>query len=202
MATSMASRGSMAVLSLCKLSTATTKASIRPARILLSNNLICRRFLGDTATAKQEEPESSDQSPRNVKPAVSPAVSTTHDISSLQRVEKCVNMCQLMGRIGSEPQMRGTEQHPVLLFSLATHTQYRDESGSLQQKTFWHRVAVFKGGLRETCFKYCRKGQRVYLTGEIQYNNVKDPETNFVRTVTSIVADDVVMLGGNNTPAS
>lgn len=29
-----------------------------------------------------------------------------------------------MGRVGADPQKRGTEEHPVVVFSLATHQNY------------------------------------------------------------------------------
>lgn len=108
----------------------------------------------------------------------------------------------LAGRIGSDPQLRGTEANPVLLFSLATHENFRSDTGTLQQKTMWHRVAIFKIGLRETIFKYARKGQRVYLTGTVSYSNVKDTETSILRTVTTIIADDIIMLAGPLTPTA
>ena len=114
-------------------------------------------------------------------------------------MEKCVNQITLLGRIGSDPQLRGTEASPVLLFSLATHENFRSDTGTLQQKTMWHRVAIFKIGLRETIFKYARKGQRVYLTGTVSYSNVKDTETSILRTVTTIIADDIIMLAGPST---
>ena len=40
-----------------------------------------------------------------------------------------LNQVTLLGRVGGEPQKRGTEQHPVVVFSLATHTNFKDESG-------------------------------------------------------------------------
>jgi single-strand DNA-binding protein len=34
-----------------------------------------------------------------------------------------------MGRVGGDPQKRGNEEHPVVLFSIATHFNYKDGSG-------------------------------------------------------------------------
>ncbi|XP_069682549.1 uncharacterized protein mtSSB isoform X2 [Periplaneta americana] len=36
-----------------------------------------------------------------------------------------LNEVTLLGRVGGEPQKRGTEEHPVVIFSLATHTNYK-----------------------------------------------------------------------------
>lgn len=118
------------------------------------------------------------------------------DVSDLDRVEKSINRVSLMGRVGNDPQLRGTEKNPVLLFSLATHENFRNETGRLQQKTMWHRIGIFKPGLREAVFKYLKKGQRLYVTGNITYSNLKDPATNTARVATTIVADDVIVLSG------
>lgn len=40
-----------------------------------------------------------------------------------------VNQVSLLGRTGGPPQKRGSEQHPVVIFSLATHTNYKYETG-------------------------------------------------------------------------
>lgn len=35
-----------------------------------------------------------------------------------------INQVTLLGRVGGEPQKRGTDEHPVVVFSLATHQNY------------------------------------------------------------------------------
>lgn len=40
-----------------------------------------------------------------------------------------VNNVILLGRVGANPQKRGTTEHPVVIFSLATHTNYKYETG-------------------------------------------------------------------------
>jgi len=35
----------------------------------------------------------------------------------------------LLGRVGADPQKRGSAEHPVVIFSLATHTNYKYETG-------------------------------------------------------------------------
>lgn len=37
----------------------------------------------------------------------------------------------LLGRVGGAPEKRGSEEHPVVTFSLATHTNYRKGEGEL-----------------------------------------------------------------------
>ncbi|PSN40197.1 Single-stranded DNA-binding protein [Blattella germanica] len=104
-----------------------------------------------------------------------------------------LNEVTLLGRVGGEPQKRGTEEHPVVIFSLATHTNYKYDTGEFVQRTDWHRVCVFKPSLRDTVYNYMKKGQRVYVSGRLTYGEVKDDEGN-ARSTTAIVADDVIFF--------
>uniref|UniRef100_A0A1B6DUF0 Single-stranded DNA-binding protein n=1 Tax=Clastoptera arizonana TaxID=38151 RepID=A0A1B6DUF0_9HEMI len=109
------------------------------------------------------------------------------------KIEKSINHVTLLGRVGSEPQKRGNEQHPVVLFSLATQTNFKYESGDYNQKTEWHRICVFKPGLRDIVYNYLRKGQRVHITGRLNYGEIKDEQGN-QRQTTSIIAEDVIFF--------
>ncbi|CAH1635259.1 unnamed protein product [Spodoptera littoralis] len=90
-----------------------------------------------------------------------------------QKSEKTINQVTLLGRVGADPQKRGSEEHPVINFPLATHYSYKYESGDMLQRTDWHRISIFKPGLRDTVYKYLKKGQRVYITGKLSYGEVK-----------------------------
>ncbi|XP_055677349.1 single-stranded DNA-binding protein, mitochondrial [Lutzomyia longipalpis] len=107
--------------------------------------------------------------------------------------EKTVNNVTLLGRVGVEPQIRGTEEHPVVTFSLATHENYKYESGDWSQKTDWHRIVVFKPNLRESVMNYLRRGQRTMVQGRISYGEITDQEGK-QRVSTSIIADDVIFI--------
>ncbi|KAJ9601065.1 hypothetical protein L9F63_000800 [Diploptera punctata] len=109
------------------------------------------------------------------------------------RMEKTINTVTLLGRAGAEPQKRGTEEHPVVTFSLATHTNYKYDTGEFVQRTDWHRICVFKPSLRDTVYTYLKKGQRVYVSGRLTYGEVKDEDGN-ARATTAIVADDVIFF--------
>lgn len=105
---------------------------------------------------------------------------------------------QLLGRVGADPQMKGTNEHPVAVFSLATHSNYRYESGEFLQRTEWHRVICFKPGLRESVMNFLKKGQRVHVTGKITYGEVKGDDGKG-RTTTAIQAEDIIFFQGTNT---
>ncbi|XP_063927871.1 single-stranded DNA-binding protein, mitochondrial [Zophobas morio] len=109
------------------------------------------------------------------------------------RIEKSINSVQLLGRVGADPQKKGTEEHPIAVFSMATHTNYRYESGQFLQRTEWHRIVCFKPGLRETILNFLKKGQRVHVTGRITYGEVKGDDGT-ARSTTAIAADDVIFF--------
>lgn len=104
-----------------------------------------------------------------------------------------INQVTLLGRVGADPQKRGSEEHPVINFPLATHYSYKYESGDMLQRTDWHRISIFKPGLRDTVYKYLKKGQRVYITGKLSYGEVKMDDGQ-VRSASTIIADDVIFF--------
>ncbi|KAI4488278.1 hypothetical protein M0804_005126 [Polistes exclamans] len=108
-------------------------------------------------------------------------------------IEKTINQVTLLGRVGGNPQERGTEKHPVVVFSLATHLNYKYESGEYMQKTDWHRICVFKPYLRESVSNHLKKGQRILVNGRLSYGEFKDEEGN-MRPTTAIIADEVIFF--------
>ncbi|XP_028177435.1 single-stranded DNA-binding protein, mitochondrial [Ostrinia nubilalis] len=120
-------------------------------------------------------------------------IHTSTVVHESQKSEKTINQVTLLGRVGADPQKRGSEAHPVINFPLATHFHYKYESGDILQRTDWHRVSIFKPGLRDTVYKYLKKGQRVYVTGKLSYGEVKLDDGQ-VRTASTVIADDVIFF--------
>ncbi|XP_045492214.1 single-stranded DNA-binding protein, mitochondrial [Colias croceus] len=118
---------------------------------------------------------------------------TTSAHCDAQTTEKTINQVTLLGRVGADPQKRGSEEHPVINFPLATHFSYKYESGDILQRTDWHRISVFRPGLRDTVYKYLKKGQRVYVTGKLSYGEVKLDDGQ-VRTASTVIADDIIFF--------
>lgn len=98
-----------------------------------------------------------------------------------------------MGRVGADPVKRGSTENPVVTFSLATHNNYKYESGDWIQKTDWHRIVIFKPKLGDAVQNYLKKGQRCFVTGKISYGEINDQEGK-TRSTTSIIADDIIFL--------
>ena len=81
------------------------------------------------------------------------------------------------------------------LIVIATTESWRDkQSGEQQERTEWHRVALF-GRLAEVASEYLRKGSQVYIEGSLRTRKWQDKQGN-ERYTTEIVANDMQMLGG------
>ena len=106
--------------------------------------------------------------------------------------ERGLNSVTLMGRVGTEPVLRGSEEQPVTTFSLATNTYWKSGS-EWREKTEWHNIVIFKPSLVEKAFNIVYKGARLHLTGRLTYGKYVDRE-GVERQTTSIVCDDIIFL--------
>jgi single-strand DNA-binding protein len=114
-------------------------------------------------------------------------------------VSRSLNKVMLIGNLGSDPEVRSTTGgNRVASFSLATSRSWNSPSGEKQEKTEWHRCVVWntKGsGLADVVEKYCKKGDKIYVEGRIEYRQWQDKE-NQTRYSTEINVRELLMLGG------
>ncbi|KAA0720755.1 Single-stranded DNA-binding protein, mitochondrial [Triplophysa tibetana] len=117
-------------------------------------------------------------------------------------LERSINKVQLLGRVGQDPVMRQVEgRNPVTIFSMATNEMWRSGEGEttsadVSQKTTWHRISVFKPGLRDVAYQYVKKGSRILVEGKLDYGEYVD-KNNVRRQATTIIADNIVFLSEN-----
>jgi single-strand DNA-binding protein len=86
----------------------------------------------------------------------------------------------------------------VATLSVATSRQWKNQSGEKQEKTEWHRVVLWnnKGSnLADIAEKYCKKGDKVYVEGAIEYRSWQDREGQ-TRYTTEITARELILLSG------
>ena len=110
---------------------------------------------------------------------------------------RSLNKAMLIGNVGSDPEIRTTAGGArVAQFSLATSRRWNDRNGQQQEKTEWHRVVAWDKPfpLVDVIEKYLKKGERVYVEGEIEYRTYDDKDGN-TRYVTEIRAREVLLLG-------
>ncbi|XP_078509755.1 single-stranded DNA-binding protein, mitochondrial [Lissotriton helveticus] len=115
-------------------------------------------------------------------------------------LERSLNRVQLLGRVGQDPVLRQADgKNPVTIFSLATNEMWRSgegeafNTGDVSQKTTWHRISVFRPGLRDVAYQYVKKGARVFVEGKIDYGEYTD-KNNVRRQATTIIADNIIFL--------
>jgi single-strand DNA-binding protein len=113
------------------------------------------------------------------------------------KMSRSLNRATLIGNLGADPEVRtvGTGNR-VAHFSLATSRSWKDAEGTPHQRTDWHRVVVW-GARVEMVEQYLRKGERVYVEGEIQNRSYEDGEGT-TRHVTEINARELLLLGGRD----
>jgi single-strand DNA-binding protein len=108
---------------------------------------------------------------------------------------RSLNKAILIGNLGQDPEIRSTGSGTrVAQLSLATERQWTDTHGEHQKRTEWHRIVAWEK-LAEIAEEYLKKGDRVYIEGEIQYRSYEDGEGT-TRYVTEIRARELIMLGG------
>lgn len=108
---------------------------------------------------------------------------------------RSLNKAILIGNLGQDPEIRTTSSgQRVGQFSLATSRSWNDQSGQKQEKTEWHRVVVW-GRLVDVVERYLKKGERVYVEGEIQYRQYEDKD-GVTKYSTEINCREMMMLGG------
>jgi single-strand DNA-binding protein len=80
------------------------------------------------------------------------------------------NHIDLIGFIGSDPEARQTSNGTaVTTFSLATKSSWKNDSGSYDSRTEWHRVVLW-GKLAEAAAKLA-KGAYVEVEGELRHRS-------------------------------
>ncbi len=117
-------------------------------------------------------------------------------------VSRSLNKVILIGNIGQDPEVRSTSNGGrVANFSLATSRQWSGQGGDKQEKTEWHRVVAWNNargagtGLADVIEKYCKKGDKLYVEGRIEYRSWQDKEGQ-TRYTTEIIANEIIMLSG------
>jgi single-strand DNA-binding protein len=107
-----------------------------------------------------------------------------------------VNKVILIGNLGADPETRAMPSGATVAnLRIATTESWRDkQSGEQQERTEWHRVALF-GRLAEVAGEYLRKGSQVYIEGSLRTRKWQDKQGN-ERYSTEIVGNDMQMLGG------
>ncbi len=105
-----------------------------------------------------------------------------------------LNRVFLIGRLGTEPEMRYTPQGTaVTQFRFAVNRRARqDGAHDVREETDWFTVIGWQK-LAEIMAQYLHKGARIYLEGRLQTRSWQD-QSGQRRYATEVVASDMIML--------
>ncbi|MDQ3426737.1 MAG: single-stranded DNA-binding protein, partial [Gemmatimonadota bacterium] len=95
-------------------------------------------------------------------------------------MSRSLNKVILIGNLGADPEVRSTSNGSrVATLSLATSRQWKNQAGEKQEKTEWHRIVLWnnKGStLADIAERFCKKGDKIYIEGSIEYRSWQDRE--------------------------
>ena len=105
------------------------------------------------------------------------------------------NKVQLIGNLGSAPEVKNTENGKKLAkFSIATNETYYNAKGEKVTETQWHNLIAW-GKVAEIVEKYLIKGTEVAIEGKLMNNNYTDKDGN-KRYNTEVQVHELLLLGG------
>ena len=106
---------------------------------------------------------------------------------------RTINRVELLGRVGSEPELRQT-QNGTAVVQLRLATERRN--GGNQSETDWHTVVCW-GKTAEAVAQYVQKGERVYVAGRLQQQRWQT-DAGERRSRTEVHAHELIFLGSGN----
>lgn len=110
-----------------------------------------------------------------------------------------VNKAIIIGNLTRDPEVRCTNSgSSVCNFDVATNEQWKDKSGTKQERVEFHKIVVWEK-LAELCGEFLHKGSQVYLEGRLQTRQWEDRDGN-KRYTTEIVALTVQFLDKRDAP--
>ena len=105
---------------------------------------------------------------------------------------RTINKVELLGRVGTDPEMKYTPNGTAVTNLRLATDRYRREG---EDATDWHTVIVW-GKTAEAVNNYVQKGQRVYVAGRLVQNTWEN-EDGQRRHRTEVHTQEVVFLDSN-----
>jgi single-strand DNA-binding protein len=117
-----------------------------------------------------------------------------------------VNKVILLGRIGSDPEVRSLPNGAkVANFSIATSDNYTNKEGVRVEQTEWHRIELWDN-LANIAEQYVRKGEQLYVEGRIRTEEYTDKDGIARKAVkirgTAMTLVSSKPVGGDNSEAA
>ena len=115
-----------------------------------------------------------------------------------------VNKVTLVGNLGRDPEVRAMQNgDKIVQLSVATSDRWKDKnSGEQRERTEWHRVVIFNDALGKIAEQYLKKGNTVYLEGQLQTRKWTDQQSGQERYTTEVVLQryrgELTLLGSRS----
>lgn len=107
-----------------------------------------------------------------------------------------VNKVIIIGNVGQDPESRVMGSSQVVNIRVATSENWKDKNGMRQERTEWHKVALFNK-LGDIAMNYVKKGSKVFIEGSLRTNKWQD-KTGVERYTTEIIASNLQLLDSRN----
>jgi single-strand DNA-binding protein len=111
-----------------------------------------------------------------------------------------VNKAIILGRLGKDPEVRNFQNGgKVVNLTVATSERYKDREGNQQERTEWHKVAIFNEKLGEIAEKYLKKGNEVYIEGQLETRKWQDAQGQEKYTTEIVLRQfrgELALIGG------
>ncbi len=108
-------------------------------------------------------------------------------------MSKTINKVELLGRVGTEPEMRYAPSGTAVT-QLRLATDRRRQDGTVEAD--WHTVTCW-GKLAEAVDRYVQKGDRLYVAGRLAQNSYETQDGQR-RHSTEVHAAEAVFLDSRN----
>lgn len=107
-----------------------------------------------------------------------------------------VNQVNLAGNLTRDPELRYTPQgKSVCEASIAINKRWTTESGEQKESTVFVSLVIW-GKRGEAFAKYLKKGQPVYVSGELSQESWDDKKTGEKKSKTRVTVNDWQFCGG------
>ena len=112
-----------------------------------------------------------------------------------------LNKVMLIGNLGRDPEVRTfANGGKVVNLRLATSENWKDRNtGEKKERTEWHSVAIFNEPLGRIAEQYLRKGNTVYIEGQLETRKWQDQNGNDRYSTEVVVrpySGNLTLLGG------
>jgi single-strand DNA-binding protein len=108
------------------------------------------------------------------------------------------NQVQLIGYLGTDPELKSFDDRQKASFRLATNESYKNDKGEWVTDTQWHNIVSW-GKSGEIVHKVLKRGTQVAVTGKLCYRDYEDQDGN-KKYITEVLMRDFMKISKDEKP--